>query len=113
MKSRIYLIATGIFILLTLSSSALAASRMPVEMASHWNINGQADGFSSQSSGLWFLPILQLVVVGVLYFIPRLDPMKQNLATFRSTYHMFVAGFHRFLGLHPFFDTGMEFGMEI
>lgn len=92
MKSRTAIVVTIILILLTWGSSALLAARMPSEMASHWNMSGQADGYTSRLSGLWFMPVLQLVLVGLLYFLPRLDPLKHNLASFETIYQIFVAG---------------------
>jgi uncharacterized membrane protein len=92
MRNRKAFYITCALVALTWLSSAIIAGRMPPEMASHWGVSGQADGYSSRLFGLWFMPLLQLVLVGLLYFLPRLDPLKHNLASFESIYQIFVAG---------------------
>jgi uncharacterized membrane protein len=97
MKSRTAIFVATILILLTWGSSALLASRMPAMMVSHWGVNGEANGYASQFTGLWFLPLLQLGVTILLFLVPRLDPLKHNVASFENTYHVFIAGFAGFL----------------
>src|SRR3989338_4714733 len=57
---------------------------MPALMASHWDINGQVDGYTSKFWGLFLMPIIALAMWLLFLLIPRIDPLKSNLAKFRK-----------------------------
>jgi len=59
---------------------------MPDKIASHWNANGNADGYLSKFWGLFLLPIISLGLFLLLLFIPRIDPKKENIKKFEKSY---------------------------
>ena len=63
-----------------------------------------------------FCPLLQLGVTILLFLVPRLDPLKHNVASFENTYHVFIAGFTGFLayihGLTLAWNLGWVFDMN-
>ncbi len=63
---------------------------MPERMASHWNAQGQVDGYISKFWGLFLMPILTLLIFLLLIAIPKIDPLKQNIDKFRKYYDGFV-----------------------
>lgn len=65
-------------------------SRMPDPMVSHWNAAGEADGYMSRFWGMFLLPFMVTGLALLLFFIPRIDPLKANIARFRSTYDWFI-----------------------
>ena len=66
---------------------------MPEAMASHWNIQGQVDGYVSRDFGVFFFPVFLLVLSLILLSVPNLDPLKKNIEKFKDDYEMFVVWF--------------------
>lgn len=64
--------------------------QMPERMASHWNARGEVDGYMSRFWGLFLMPLLSLGLALLLVMIPRLDPLKANVAQFRKYFDRFV-----------------------
>ena len=59
---------------------------LPDEIPSHWNIDGDVDGYMSKSSALHFLPLLTLIIIGLMIFLPRFDPEKERYSSFQTAY---------------------------
>ncbi len=63
---------------------------MPEVMASHWNTSGEVNGHLSKFWGLFLMPIISIVLLLLFLFIPKIDPLKENIAKFRSSFDRFV-----------------------
>ncbi len=83
------IIITGI-VLLFLAVGSYFYAPMPDRMASHWNAQGQADGYMSKFWGLFLMPLIAAGVSLLLVLIPRIDPLKANIDKFKQHYHGFV-----------------------
>lgn len=59
----------------------------PDRVASHWNIEGVADGYSGRLSAAFLLPVLNLGLYLMLLFLPRLDPLKERYREFIGIYN--------------------------
>jgi uncharacterized membrane protein len=71
-------------------------NRLPDPMASHWNINDQVDGYTSKSWGVFLIPLVTLGLFVLFLVIPKIDPLKANIAQFREEFNLFIvlmAGF--------------------
>ena len=66
---------------------------MPAQMASHWNAQGAVDGYTSRFLGLFLLPLVATGLAALFLAIPRIDPLKANIARFRKYYDWFVVLF--------------------
>lgn len=64
--------------------------QMPEQMASHWNAQGIANGFTSRFWGVFLMPIISLGLVVILLLVPRIDPLKANIEKFKGYYYSFV-----------------------
>lgn len=64
--------------------------QMPAEMVSHWNAQGQADDTMPRFWGVFMMPLVVLVMAGMFLLIPRIDPLKENIAQFLRYYDGFV-----------------------
>ena len=73
-----------------------AYPQLPEKVPSHWNAAGQVDGYSSRAFGAFFMPVIMLGLTVFLLAIPRIDPLKKNIETFITEYHVFVAVFELF-----------------
>lgn len=57
----------------------------------HWNARGEADGFASRNAVFWVLmiiPITQIFITMLLWFIPNIEPLRQNFEQSRSAYNV-------------------------
>ncbi|MDD5145698.1 MAG: DUF1648 domain-containing protein [Candidatus Pacebacteria bacterium] len=64
--------------------------KMPQEMASHWNSQGKVDGYTSKFWGLFLMPIISAGMFLLFVLIPRIDPLKENIKTFRKYFDWFI-----------------------
>jgi uncharacterized membrane protein len=66
--------------------------RLPERMATHWGLSGQPDGWSGRTFGAFGLPGLMLFIWALCYWLPAIDPRRENYAKFRGSYDVVVAG---------------------
>ena len=77
-------------ILLSFAMSIYIYPMMPAKLASHWDINGNVNGYMSKFWGLFFTPILSIILFAVFTAIPLIDPLKKNIAKFKKQYDTFI-----------------------
>ncbi|MDX9863330.1 MAG: DUF1648 domain-containing protein [Anaerolineaceae bacterium] len=104
---------------LTVASLAVGLAvygMLPEQVASHWNVRGEADGYSSALSGILLLPAIMAGTCVLLMVIPAIDPMKENIAIFREDYNNMIAataGFMAYLhALTLLYNLGVPFEMN-
>jgi uncharacterized membrane protein len=64
--------------------------QMPERVASHWNASGQVDGYMPRFWGVFFMPVVLIVMALLFILIPRIDPLKHNIEQFRRHYDAFI-----------------------
>ena len=79
-----------ILILISFGIGAYFSPQMPEKMASHWNTKGEADGYMSKFWGLFLMPIILLGLFLLFILIPKIDPLKENIAKFRKYFDGFI-----------------------
>jgi len=77
-------------ILLGLMAAVLAYPRLPEQVASHWNAQGQVDDYTPRFWGVALMPLICIATTLLLWWLPSIDPLKANIQTFRPTYNLFV-----------------------
>jgi len=65
-------------------------NRLPDQMASHWNINDQVNGYMPKVWGVFLLPLITLGIVALFLVVPSIDPLKANIAQFREAFNLFI-----------------------
>jgi len=93
MKKIIPLFIVGISFLVALFSYPY----LPNLMASHWGINGEVNGYMSKNMGLFFMPVLSLIMYFMFLFLPKIDPYKKNFSQFKNYYDNFMIVIFSFL----------------
>ncbi len=93
---KIKIIILGI-ILLSLIISIYFYPQMPEEIASHWNAQGEVDGYMSKFWGLFLMPLILVGLALLFVAIPRIDPLKANIEKFRKYYDGFIILFFVFM----------------
>jgi uncharacterized membrane protein len=89
-------IITGI-LLVTFVLSLAAYPYLPDRIVSHWGISGEPDGSLPKAWGLFIVPLISAGIALLLLAIPRIDPLRANIAKFRPTYEHFIAVFLLYL----------------
>ena len=86
-------IKSEIFSFLILLASWVAAfyfyQHFPDRVITHWNISGQADGWSGKAFAAFFFPGLLSGMYLMFLFLPLLDPHKDRYAEFSKVYTTF------------------------
>lgn len=93
MKRHIWAIAAIVIVVAMFATGGTLFSRMPAEMASHWNAAGEANGTMSRFWGVFLVPIMSLGLLGLFLIIPRIDPLRANIEKFQNYYYGFITVF--------------------
>lgn len=64
--------------------------QMPENMASHWGVSGEVNGYMPKFWGLFIMPILSLGMFILFLLIPKLDPKEKNIRKFQKYYDGFI-----------------------
>jgi uncharacterized membrane protein len=80
-------------IILTFLVSLTAYPLLPDTVVSHWNAAGVPDGSMGKLAGIGLVPVIMVLLVGLLLFLPRIDPLRKNYAAFRDWYDGFILAF--------------------
>ena len=70
---------------------------MSEQMPTHWNAQGQIDGYMHKFWALFMIPLISSASVLLFYFIPKIDPLKKNIAKFKSHYDGFIVIFTAYM----------------
>jgi len=85
-------LAIGIIILAVIVGFILYP-HLPDKVPSHWSAAGNVNGYSSPLIAVLLMPIISLVIFALLYFLPKLDPLRNNVDSFRKYYDGFLLMF--------------------
>lgn len=90
MSTKVTLILVAVIILAAFTTGALVYTRLPERVASHWNSQGQVDGYSSPFTAAFLFPGLMVGLALLFLAIPVLDPLKANIQKFRPSYNLVI-----------------------
>jgi len=79
------------------AASLAVAPELPERMVTRWNAAGEPAGTLSKTAGMWLVPGLAAGLLGLFALLPRVDPLRENVAAFRVHYDRFVVVFTAFL----------------
>lgn len=117
MNTKTSFIAITFLVLAAAGASAYLYPQLPERVASHWNATGEVDGYMPKFWGLFLMPIIAVGMALLLWFLPKIDPMKENVARFRGYYNGFIVLMVLFLtylhGLTLLWHVGRRFNMVI
>ncbi len=90
MSTRVTLIITLLFVLVAIAFSVAIYGRLPEQMASHWGVEDQVNGYISRFWGAFLMPIISVGMLALFLLIPNIDPLKANIAKFREFFNAFI-----------------------
>src|SRR5512145_2896920 len=71
---------------LAVAISIWAYPSLPPRVATHWDLRGTPDGFSSRAWAVAIIPIVIIAMTVLFNVLPKLDPRRENYAKFLSSY---------------------------
>lgn len=78
-----------LMIIIAIALSFYFYAHWPNMVVSHWNFQGQPDGYSSKTFNAVFFPLLLLGMYLMFILLPLLDPKKERYGEFEKVYHIF------------------------
>jgi len=112
-KNKISLLLVLVFVLLSFLISFVTYPLLPETMTVHWGINGEANGFAPRVLGIIIMPVLTLFLAALLITIPKLDPLKGNIESFKEKYYEFIAVFCGFMLYIHTITILLNFGLNL
>jgi uncharacterized membrane protein len=97
MKTRTTLILLLVVFLAALLAGLILYPRLPALVPSHWNMQGDVDGWTSRLGAVLLMPAIMIGTLLLLLVIPAIDPLKKNIAQFRGVYNGFLVVFTMFM----------------
>ena len=91
MSTRITLIVSLVLIVAATLVGILLWNQLPEQMASHWDVNDQVNGYMPKFWGLFLMPLVTLGMLALFLIIPEIDPLKANITQFREVFNLFIA----------------------
>jgi len=91
MSTRTTLIISLVLIVAAALVGILLWNQLPEQMASHWDVNDQVNGYMPKFWGLFLMPLVTLGMLVLFLVIPEIDPLKANIAQFREAFNLFIA----------------------
>ncbi len=79
--------------------SVWAYPRLPETVATHWNLQGTPDGYSSRLWAVAMMPLLTLGLWGLFNVLPKVDPRHENYAKFLDSYWLIANAVLVFTGV--------------
>jgi uncharacterized membrane protein len=83
-------IITITLLILTILTTILIYNYLPEQLTTHWNQKGEPDGQMPKLQGAFLTPLLLTMALLLLYLVPKIDPLKNNLKKFRKHYDIFI-----------------------
>jgi uncharacterized membrane protein len=93
-KSEWYLL---LIILATFIFGLYVYPLLPAQIPTHWNMQGEIDGWSSKAFAVFFFPLFNLGLYPLMLILPKIDPRRENYLEFSPTYKIIRLLLHLFL----------------
>ncbi len=97
MSTKLTTILVLMMILFATVAGLLLWNQLPDQMASHWNVNDEVDGYMPKVWGVFLMPLVTLGLFLLFLVIPNIDPNKANIAEFRESFNLFIVLFVAFM----------------
>lgn len=90
MNTKVTTIIVLTLIAIAVVVGLLLWNQLPEQMASHWNVNNEVDGYISKFWGVFLMPLVTLGMFALFVVLPNIDPLKANIEQFRNTFNWFI-----------------------
>lgn len=100
-------------------------NKLPEQIPVHWNIAGEVDRYESRLVGAFSIPVLNVMLLLMMIWLPAIDPRKKSYEKFAEFYKLFqwvmvlfMTGVHSLtiswaLGYRPSISLFVKLGLGI
>jgi len=112
MKLNVFTITIFLIILVSLVSGIILYPKLNDKVASHWDNNGNVNGYTSKLTSILLLPGIMIILYFLFMILPKIDPLKRNISFFKNEWKYFIITIFLFLLyihlLTLFYNTGLN-----
>lgn len=112
-KIKFYNLLSLLIMLSVAISAYFFNSILPEEVITHWDINGQADGWGAKSVLVVYIPFLIIGLYILFRILPKMDPKRENYIKFDTTYNAFRFLIIAFLAAVYFISIYINLGYNL
>lgn len=69
-----------------LAASAVVYPDLPERVPTHWNLEGEVDGWSPRAWGAWLMPVVIAFIWALMRWLPAIDPRRKNYDKFGGAF---------------------------
>jgi len=80
-------------------SGAYIYPSMPETMATHWDADGNVNGYSTRAVGVFLIPAITFGIYILMLAIPHIAVYRKNIESFKQYYFYMIAGIVIFLAV--------------
>ena len=102
-----------VFVAASVAFSLAVYSRLPDQVATHFNTSGAPDGWSSRSFAAFGMPLLMFFMMGLLNALPRVLPRRENFERFSETYWTIITIVMAFISAMHVVVLGVALGWPV
>ena len=107
------LIITTIITLLPIVAGLILWNKLPDQMPIHFNIQGEADGFSSKTFGVFGLPVFLAVLHWICVLGTKADPKQKNHSDKMVTLVLWICPLISLLVSSVIYAQAMELNVDV
>jgi uncharacterized membrane protein len=74
-------------------------AQLPQRVPTHWDMNGNVNGYTEKGMGLLILPALNIGIYFLLLLLPKIDPRKANYVQFAPAFKIIRLMVHTLLSV--------------
>ncbi|MEZ5472344.1 MAG: SdpI family protein [Marinicella sp.] len=89
-KRNKFLFSIAVVIIVTWLVAWWYEPKLPEIIPTHWNIDGEIDGWTKKPWGVYLLPVISSISSLLLMLLPKIAPKGFKLGTAQSIYELFV-----------------------
>jgi uncharacterized membrane protein len=104
---------TLVIIALSFLLGIISYSHFPDRMASHWNSQGEVNGYMPKFYGTFLMPIILIGLFLLFVLLPKIDPLKRNYDKFKNYYNSFILVITLFMFYIYLLTVLWNFGVKV
>lgn len=110
MKNKKILFSVVLVVIVTWIVAYLYEPHLPEKIPSHWNLDGEVDGYMNKPWGVYMMPLISTISSFVLFLLPSIAPKGFKLDQAKKVYEVIILVMAMFyLGIMVLsFEAGMN-----
>jgi len=90
MKNKKIAISIFVVIIITWITAFYYENKLPDSIPSHWNIDGEIDGYMTKPWGVFIFPLISTALSLILWYLPKIAPKGFKLDSARKAYNIII-----------------------